>query len=468
MTATRTPAFLLLAYALLFTLPARADSDLSGQRIYRLMCVGDTVDFADVQYPLWEKLFSAGYLIEFTGSRTNSSRIGALKNECYSGKTAEQISTNAIEAFRKAPADVVLVQAAAFPRSGENPTTNVLAAYNDMIRSFREANPDVAVLIAPMPPAANLPQYAYVHDLKVQLAKLAKNLSTPKQPVTLIKIQGFDAADSWFEALKKILEPPKQSYHPKIVTYKNASGTNLTLHIFEPPHKFHGPHPAIVFFFGGGWVRGTPIQFYQECAHFAEEGFVAISADYRVESVEHTTPFESVSDGKSAIRWVRAHARQLHIDPDRIVGAGASAGGHVAAAAATVKGLDDPHDDLAISPRPNALVLWYAVIDNGPGGYGYNRIKDRYPEISPLHNVDSHTPPTLFFLGTKDSLIAVGTAANFKARIDKAGGRCELKLFENAPHGFGDYRKGDNQLRRECIAAADDFLSSLNLILAQP
>ena len=209
-------------------------------------------------------------------------------------------------------------------------------------------------------------------------------------------------------------------------------------------------------------MRGTPIQFYRECAHFAEEGFVAISADYRIESVEHTTPFESVSDGKSAFRWIRAHARQLHIDPDRIVGAGASAGGQVAAAAATVKGLDDPHDDLTLSPRPNALVLWYAVIDNGPGGYGYNRIKDRYPEISPLHNIDSQTPPTLFFLGTKDSLIPVPTAANFKARIDKAGGRCELKLFENAPHGFGDYRKGDNQLRRDCIAAADEFLLSLN------
>ena len=142
-------------------------------------------------------------------------------------------------------------------------------------------------------------------------------------------------ADRWFDALKKILEPPKQSYHPKIVTYKNASGTNLTLHIFEPPRKFHGPHPAIVFLFRRRLgARHTASSFYRECAHFADEGFIAISADYRIESVEHTTPFDSVTDGKSAFRWIRAHAKKLNIDPDRIVGAGASAGGHVAAAAA--------------------------------------------------------------------------------------------------------------------------------------
>ena len=64
----------------------------------------------------------------------------------------------------------------------------------------------------------------------------------------------------------------------------------------------NSPRPAIVFFFGGGWTTGTPIQFYPECAHFAAKGFVAISADYRIASVNRTTPFESVADGKSAIR----------------------------------------------------------------------------------------------------------------------------------------------------------------------
>jgi acetyl esterase len=406
---------------------ARAETDLSGQRIYHVMCVGDTTNFDAVQFPLWEKLSTAGYLVDYIGSRTNASRIGGLKYEPYSDKTADLL--------HKQPPDVVLLDSD--------------VADDSMVRAFREANPHVAVLVAQSPADSDLAQ-----------------LSTPARPVILVRSSANPQrmTDHWFDALEKILDRPARAYHPKTVTYKKASGTNLTLHIFKPPGEFSGPHPCIVFFFGGGWRTGTPIQFYLECAHFAEEGFVAISADYRIESVEHTTPFESVSDGKSAIRWVRAHARQLDIAPDRIVGAGASAGGQVAAAAATVKGLDDPADDLSVSPRPDALILWYAVIDNGPGGYGYDRVKDRYKEISPLHNIDSNTPPTLFLLGTKDSLIPVPTAGNFKARIDKLGGSCELVLFKNAPHGFGDYRKGDNQLRRDCIDDADDFLDSLHFM----
>jgi acetyl esterase/lipase len=434
MNRTRRPAFLLPAcaffLALLFALFARAETDLSGQRIYRVMCVTDSNSPA-WQYPLWDKLFTAGYLVDYVGSQTNHSRIGPLKKEASSNQTAEN--------FRKQPADIVLLDAS--------------AADEAIIRAFREANPSVAILLIQSPDTRDLAK-----------------LNTTDQPVILVHASSNPEkmAERWFDALEKILEPPKQSYHPKTVVYKKASDAELTLHIFNPPHKFHGPHPAIAFFFGGGWKVGTPIQFYAECAHFAEEGFVAISADYRIESVERTTPFDSVTDGKSAIRYVRAHAKQFNIDPDRIVGAGASAGGQVAAAAATIKGLDDPDDNLDISPRPDALILWYAVIDNSPDGYGYSRVKERYREISPLHNITSNVPPTLFMLGTKDKLIPVPTAANFKARIDKAGGRCDLKLFNGAPHGFGDYRKGDNQLRRETIADADDFLRSLNFMAEQP
>jgi hypothetical protein len=69
----------------------------------------------------------------------------------------------------------------------------------------------------------------------------------------------------------------------------------LKLHVFAPTNSGSKPHPAMVFFFGGGWVRGTPIQFYPECAHFAAKGHVAISADCRIASVNRTTPepFES-------------------------------------------------------------------------------------------------------------------------------------------------------------------------------
>jgi len=269
-------------------------------------------------------------------------------------------------------------------------------------------------------------------------------------------------AERWFATLTQVLERPRQSFHPKIVTYKKAGDAELTLHVFSPSGAQSTQlHPAIVFFFGGGWQRGTPIQFYPECAHFAAKGMVAISADYRIAALHHTTPFESVADGKSAIRWLRQHASELGVDPHRIAAAGASAGGQLAAATGTLSGLDEPSEDKSVSSRPNAMILWYPVVDNGPGGYGYERVKDRYAQFSPVYNITAQTPPTLFFLGTQDKLIPVKTGEEFKSRLDAAGGRCDLILFEGAGHPIYEYRRGESTERRKVLAAADAFLASL-------
>ena len=85
---------------------------------------------------------------------------------------------------------------------------------------------------------------------------------------------------------------------------------------------------------------------------------VAISADYRVKSRNQTTPFECVKDGKSAIRWVRQHAAELGVDPDRIVAAGGSAGGHVAACTGVIEGINEDGEDAAIRSVPNAMILF--------------------------------------------------------------------------------------------------------------
>ena len=247
-----------------------------------------------------------------------------------------------------------------------------------------------------------------------------------------------------------------------ITTYKKSPQGELALHIFQPTATATAPRPAIVFFFGGGWVNGTPVQFYPECACFASQGWVAISAEYRIRTKHKTSPFESVADGKSAIRWIRLHAAELGIDPNRIVAAGASAGGQVAAAAATLPGLDDLADDLKINPRPNALVLLYPVIDNGPGGYGAKEIGARYKEFSPMHNITAAVPPTLVFLGTKDHLIPVATAKEFQSRIQKTGGRCELELIEGAGHPIYSYKDANPPLRDTIERKSLSFLQSLN------
>ena len=255
----------------------------------------------------------------------------------------------------------------------------------------------------------------------------------------------------------------------RLVTFKEIGDVTLKLHIFEPKgHQASDQRPAIVFFFGGGWNGGSPNQFYPHSDYLASRGMVAIAAEYRVKSRNQTTPFECVADGKSAIRWVRAHASELGVDPQEVAAGGGSAGGHVAAATGTVPGLDEKSEDASISSVPDALVLFNPVYDNGPEGYGYSRVQDRYREISPIDNIHKGMPPAIVFLGTRDKLIPVKTAEKFQAKMKEVGSRSELMLFEGEQHGFFNFGKGDGSNYRKTVHAMDVFLASLGYLEGEP
>jgi acetyl esterase/lipase len=146
--------------------------------------------------------------------------------------------------------------------------------------------------------------------------------------------------------------------------YKTIGEVKLYLHIFRELNATKSEKlPAIVFFFGGGWNAGTVNQFVKRSEYLASRGMVAVIADYRVKSRHGVTPVECVTDAKSAIRWVRAHAADFGIDSNRIVAAGGSAGGHLAAATALAQGLDEKGEDVKISSAPNALALFNPALD---------------------------------------------------------------------------------------------------------
>ncbi|VAX40406.1 hypothetical protein MNBD_PLANCTO02-364 [hydrothermal vent metagenome] len=250
----------------------------------------------------------------------------------------------------------------------------------------------------------------------------------------------------------------------KIIEYKKVGDVKLTLHIFNPPqHQVTDNRPAIVFFFGGGWKRGNPSQFYHQSKYLASRGMVAICADYRTKNRHKTPPSTCIKDGKSAMRWVRSHANELGIDPSRLAAGGGSAGGHVAAATGTVKGFNEEGEDVSVSCRPNALLLFNPVIDNSKNGYGYHRVIKYWKEFSPMHNIDKKTPPTVIFLGTKDRLIPVATVKEYQKLMKKAGVRCDLHLYKNQPHGFFNKAKYD-----ETVLEADKFLVSLGYLKGKP
>jgi len=273
----------------------------------------------------------------------------------------------------------------------------------------------------------------------------------------------ISAVTSWTACAEKRTADPEVD-RPKRLVYKTIGDVELHLHVFEPADRAGADAlPAIVFFFGGGWANGTPSQFYPQCNYFASRNMAAFSAEYRIKNKHGTTPYECVKDGKSAVRWLRVHAGELGIDPERIVAGGGSAGGHVAAATAMLPDIEEAGEDLSVSSVPNALVLFNPAIDTTGAGYGDDKVGARPEELSPAHHVAKHLPPTILFHGTDDATVPFENAKRFRDLMKAAGNRCELVPFEGKGHGFFNEHR-DAAAFRETIRAADGFLVSLGFL----
>jgi acetyl esterase/lipase len=251
------------------------------------------------------------------------------------------------------------------------------------------------------------------------------------------------------------------------ILYKQIDDTKLYMEIYNPELMDSAKkYPVIVFYFGGGWSSGSTSQFEPHAKYFTQRGMVCVLVDYRVKDRQQTTPFESLKDAKSSIRFLRENANKFHIDTSKIVAAGGSAGGHLAAATALIVDYNESSDNQSISCIPNALVLYNPVIDNGPGGYGYNKIGEAYKNFSPLHNIREGMPPAIIFLGTNDQLIPVETAKYFQKAMEKVKSQCVLKLYEGQGHGFFNYK--NFEYYKKTVFETDAFLQSIGYLKGNP
>ena len=252
----------------------------------------------------------------------------------------------------------------------------------------------------------------------------------------------------------------------KTFTYKKTSQGDLEMVVHYPAGwKETDKRPATVFFFGGGWTGGRIEQFEPQAQHLASRGMVAARADYRVKSRQGTTPKECVADAKSAVRWLRQNAAKLGVDPNRIVAAGGSAGGHIAACTALAPGLDAEGEDAKVSSIPNALVLFNPVLRFSEVPQLMERIGNDEAlgkAISPTLHLQKDSPPTLIFFGTADRLAPMGD--EFMKKSKALGHRAELCTAEDQPHGF--FNRPPWQAKT--TQRMDDFLVAIGYLEKKP
>lgn len=268
-----------------------------------------------------------------------------------------------------------------------------------------------------------------------------------------VKPKAPDAVDQ----MAAVLKPTR------ILPYKKIAEQELKLHVFEPEgFKAGDSRACYLIIHGGGWTGGNPQRMYPFAAHYAKLGLVGISMQYRLHSKKTgVSVFDCVKNARSAVRYIRGHAAELGIDPQKIIVSGGSAGGHLAAATALFDGVNEDGDDLKISPIPNALVLLFPVIDTSKEGYGNEKIGERWEELSPVHHVRAGVPPTLIFHGTGDTVTPFAGAKAFHEAMLKAGNRCELDINEGGAHG---YLMRNKALYDDTMQKTDVFLKSLGLL----
>jgi acetyl esterase len=255
---------------------------------------------------------------------------------------------------------------------------------------------------------------------------------------------------------------PALSQETKTFTYRKTKQGDLESVVHYPSGwKETDKRPGIVFFFGGGWTGGKVEQFEPQAKHLASRGIVAARADYRVKSRHGVTPKECVEDAKSAVRWMRQNAAKLGVDPDRIVAAGGSAGGHIAACTALTPDMDAEGEDAKVSSKPNALVLFNPVlrfsgIPQLMAMIGNDEALGK--AISPTLHLKKDTPPTLILFGTADRLAPMGD--EFMKKSKELGHRAELFTAVGQSHGFFNRPPWLEKTTQRM----DEFLVSINYL----
>jgi acetyl esterase/lipase len=238
-----------------------------------------------------------------------------------------------------------------------------------------------------------------------------------------------------------------------------AADRSEKLDVYLPPGwTSEDRRPAVVWIHGGGWVGGSKASRRETsvCSALARAGYVCVSVDYRLDGAWP----QNLQDCRNGVRFLRAHADEFGIDPDRIAVAGGSAGGHLALMVAYTASEENTDSDSVypgVSSAVSCVVDLYGITDlrnrrkigadgvitherrlGGPARvFGTSDIdSDSFGVVSPVEHVTANSPPTLILHGRADSTVDYGQSTGLAAVLERHGVPHQLVLIDGVGHTF--------------------------------
>jgi acetyl esterase/lipase len=238
----------------------------------------------------------------------------------------------------------------------------------------------------------------------------------------------------------------------KDVVFGKGGDIDLPLDIYHPAPA-NAKRMAVIHLYGGGFFTGRKEAVATSARAFASQGYVSVASTYRLTNQGHWPA--QIEDTKAAIRWTRANASRLNIDPDKIAVAGYSAGGMLALFAAGTG--DRPEfegkgGNAGVSSKVAACCSYYAATRATPNLFPEGAAtQEALAAASPTTYISKDFAPTIFLHGLADTTIPYRSSVDFFNKLHDLGVTVDLHLFQGAPHAY-DSRNEDAALASAQVA----------------
>lgn len=255
----------------------------------------------------------------------------------------------------------------------------------------------------------------------------------------------------------------------KDVVFGTGGGRDLRCDVYTPPGAGGGGAPAVILVHGGAWRQGDRTQLAGYGILLGRAGYVCIAPEYRL-TPESPWPAQ-IHDVKAAIRWTRANADRLGIDPNRIAIEGNSAGAHLALLAAgtpTHTDLEGTGGNGGVPTHVAAALGVYppTLFSHGPrqrGAVPLGALTDAGDDevarqAGPLSHVSADFPPTMLIHGTADTTVPPLASIVMYEALVAAGVPVELHMYAEQPHAFDAAPAFGRQCAAEMLLFLDRYL----------